>query len=1291
MDAETGGAASPYLARQEAMREFMERALCGNPAECDVNGLYFLSAPTGSGKNYTAEGLAADLVLGGWDRNGCFKKAKGRRNLVFVVPLKANRDDFAANVRELLVDRGMSHEEATRIVIALPGNADGLLTWIDETCGMDIDPRGRIACPFEMKDEAETRRIRAIWNDALDLAAELRAMERRSGKLGIDLGNTLCGLRNRFGRAERTLRRAIARNLKGVAVGSETISQIWPSARLCDRTTPHIIACTPQKLLTRIDTVMGTNAVFFDSALAGESVFIFDEIDHIKGDMTSFLLDQSVKFQPDELLRILDRRFNGGVVDPLLLGDKHQWMALYTTAASDPRYLGSHAATGRVSKGDVLAAAEGIAKSAERLKRAISSCITELGLCRPFAISSEMEMEALAGRHLFGSDDISVSLAKGDTGPLAYAPNADRTRNLLVRGDSGDTRRLDRALRRARRVVRMAVGHLSRCAYVMDDLYQDGALYREGISRKNVIDAFAVRNDETDEKLFWDGLMKALFFQNRKNDEIDAADDSIYARGVSYIAMETNDEHMFTTYLTQQSVERLAESYLASIASCAPCVCMSATWNAPTIKNFNLDYLDEVHGIVRRDGWTGRLNGEIVRQTRLFNEYASRTYRVDVAWVESACAFAGLEPCAGHANVATPDEAIGRAMTFLTELGLGAKTAARMVDEIAQATFGSCREGQGFVLERLGKTLTAVASWAFGVRRGDHYSGAVFTTRHMGNRDEFNALALDLSREIVAELLIIPGNPGLERATALQLAAESVPCFNASGWDEGWRTAETRLKRGRVTLMFINLAAGGFSKNMKFSVPLCLADSVRRIDCGYGAEGRTSKMDLDFIYIESPSCRLTWNVDVDDEKFAQQALMGVVEQEELAVRGEISYAAKRQRVRQLLSSGKRSLNVRETDSFRCEGARIVAQAIGRVMRTNIKMPQVQVLLDRAIAEDCDFSFLEGQPLGYELERVVNAWLSSGELREGRVPVDAVRRQNLAAYRNMQVRERHERLAGRVLRAGAREEDLERFDEERDFYLGHFCMPEDELSKFPAWRSSMLKLPYAVEGYAYAERKDGAPIFEFPLRDGEPVAEAAKRLSRRLPGARVRVVSQESARVPELLSVPAVRGRWERDGVPTGLFSPATRHMAPYAFQAVYLGALGEAAGQAIFEAYFAGEYRLVRGNAGRAERCGDYLVLDSSGGGTGVWIDFKHYRIGAYEQYAGSAQERRDAERYEEKVAAVGAKRVLVVNVLADDAARDLRPKAVGNTGVVYSVPFMAADGTIDIEMMEAIRRGIEL
>lgn len=1202
-------------------------------------------------------------------------------------------------MRRLLVDQGMDSKDAARMVFDLPRAGENILHWIEATRGKGAVGVRKIPCPIEADDENSYRVIKRAWRNAMEVADDLLGILDTRRRLGSVVDRLTPSLRDKLSLADASLRWAVSCELKNITRGMEIIPQIWPSALLNDESMPHVIACTPQKLVNTIDTVTGARVVLFNASAAEKSMFIFDEIDHMKSDMLPTLTDDPVTFQPDEVLRILDRHFNGGVVDPLLLGNRDQWMAVYTHASTSGDHKGSNAERNRVSRASVEEAAEEIAKDAENIQKALASCIKEMKLRLPFALSDEAKEEQLFGRHLFGSDDISVG--DNSINPLRYKLNENGTHNLITAHGANGQPTVNKAVRRARGIVRMVVGHLGRCAALMDSLYYGSISYKDDLSRKNIIDALGIRNDRTDEKYFWDSLMMALFFKNRKNDDIDAVDDSMYARGVDYLVMETTLDHMFTTHLTSHGIERMPEAYLASIAAKAPSVCMSATWSASTVKNFNLDYLDEVHGVVRKDAWIGELNQEIVRQTKLFNKQAAKTYDVDVAWVDEDKNLADMAALAGGAfggAIVSPDETYERVMEFFDQVGVSEGLAVRLRLKIADRVGTSDVKSIEFELKRLSKTLVAVSAWARGVARGAQQAGAIFTTRHMGNHGDFNSLALDLAREIVAELVIRNvKSPEASYEKSLEEAKDMVPCFNAAEWDTGWGDAQNRLEMGQPTLMFINLSAGGFSKNLKYKVPESLCRTVRQVDCGFEDADRRPKMDLDFLYIESPTSRLTSEVEIGSAKFVQQALTGVVEQEELVARGEVPFTEKRHNVRLLLSGTKRNLPVRNTLSYQVEGARIVAQAVGRLIRTSVKMPRVQVMLDREIANDCNFSFLHDLPMGYELEQVVGACSAANNHMADDKDHAADKQQNLAAFKNNLARQKHEKLAWKVTSLNAGMEDLAAFDDERDFYLHHFCLPWEELASYPAHRSTALRMPYAVSGYAYTE--GGAckvPLFEFPSYDGEPVEQIAARLEERcrynegFKGAKVHQVSQAAARVPELLSIREVRERWSRDGVPATLQPAATVHMTPYMFQAVYLGELGESAGRAIFEAYYDGRYSLTRGDAAHAETGGDFEVLDAVGNKTGVWIDFKHYRIGAYEAYRRNGGETTDAERFKAKAQKVGAKRLLIVNVLADEAALELRQKTIDDEGMVFSFPYMAADGAINLEMMEAVGRAIE-
>lgn len=296
---------APYLARQKAMREFFERALFvpqdqdGAKGQ-DNNGLYFLGATTGSGKNYTAEQVTADLIAGGWDESGCFNKCPGRRTLVFVVPGKDNRDNYVASVRRLLADQGMDCEDAARMVFDLPRAGENIKNWIDTAFDKgSIRPRD-ISCPFGAKDEAVHHDITHAWNSAMEIADDLLGILDKKDRLGSVADRLTPGLWDKLALADASLRRAVSRGRQSITRGFEEIPRIWPSALLNDERTPHVIACTPQKLINRIDTVTGAGAVFFNATVANECLFIFDEIDHAKADMLSMLAADHMKFQPDE-------------------------------------------------------------------------------------------------------------------------------------------------------------------------------------------------------------------------------------------------------------------------------------------------------------------------------------------------------------------------------------------------------------------------------------------------------------------------------------------------------------------------------------------------------------------------------------------------------------------------------------------------------------------------------------------------------------------------------------------------------------------------------------------------------------------------------------------------------------------------------------------------------------------------------------------------------------------------------------------------------------------------------
>lgn len=94
---------------------------------------------------------------------------------MFVVPGKDNRDNYVANVRELLVEQGMSDDDAERMVFDLPRAGENIKNWIDATFDKgSVRPRD-IPCPFGAKDEAVLRDIAHAWRGVMEVADDLWA------------------------------------------------------------------------------------------------------------------------------------------------------------------------------------------------------------------------------------------------------------------------------------------------------------------------------------------------------------------------------------------------------------------------------------------------------------------------------------------------------------------------------------------------------------------------------------------------------------------------------------------------------------------------------------------------------------------------------------------------------------------------------------------------------------------------------------------------------------------------------------------------------------------------------------------------------------------------------------------------------------------------------------------------------------------------------------------------------------------------------------------------------------
>lgn len=1274
----------PYMARQQAMRKIAARTL-----REEAPGLYMLGSVTGSGKNYCVEQEVIEALVEGLNGTGPLGKGSKRKWIVFVTPGKENRDRFVENVRRGVATR-LGRPDADEIaqshVLNLRSNTDCLSSWLLKNGILDGEG-APLPCPFLPIDAEEGKELARAWNEAVN---RFRRWLGDEAHLEND-DEMKSEVWKKVNERERALRKSVAKaNRDGYLAHQDIVREVWPAAAL-DPETPCVIAMTSNKMMYPVDTVFAGTLWFYGTEVADRSCFIFDEIDQVKADWLSAIIEGCGEYQPDVMVRDLYHRLciEESLADPLVLGNYASWLRMLNEARNVSRHAGSRASKNQISKQWFAKQVGDIERSAKDVQRIIRRCYKELHLQYAFDYSEDIKQQGLKDRELFSLDDIALDM--GESGRFRYVPVEKADRNIIG-ANAEEGQWLGQMMRRCRGAIRRALRHFARCVRLMDELFKGEMSFDTERSVAEVVDALGARNAQTKEAAFWRQAIALHMNIVRGNALGKTEDATLYAKGVEFAKISAKQGVQMTRDLSIMGFETMPETYLAQIAKHAPCLCMSATWNVPSVTVFAWDYLDEIKGVIRKPEWLTSGMAHITQETELLNRELRKSYDVQVTQVPSDAILKSWK--GGQAATVQCIDAIeAKTLEAFLEIGGSEEFARKALDKLRRCDL---KDAKGFALERFSRILKAVGAWADGVARCEHFAGVIFTPRDYSSAktNSLDKAMLDIATMLVED----KRGRGFFKATVDESPADALAFVNAKTWKDNWEEgAKQRLSCGKPTLAFINFKAGGFSKNLQYPVPTCLDGMVRRLNLGFeGDDGH--EVDIDFMYIESPTSRIVSSCEqLDDEspvetKWMSDLIKGVAQQEELAERGELSPKIKIRNIKKLMH-GEGNIGIKGTLSHDAEGARIVAQAAGRACRANWKMPTLTIALDPNVATTCDFSFFKDLPVAYELEAIMGSCgATAAHERKPRHTVESMER-NVALVRNRAASKRHSKLLSALFAADAQEADRERFDDERRFVLSHAIADRDDFDADPNRLTVMLRTRFATAGYAYALNANGYAVdIELPVCAGDSIEQMKERLSQRQGKNNLRIaeVSQEAARFGELMDIPEVKAHWIRNGWPVEPFAPGNILLCPDIFQMVYLGVLGEEAGRAIFESYFRGVYSLSRGQAAKAERGGDYVVLDARGNETGVWIDFKHYRMNAFANLGFAARDQSDALRFEGKANEVGAKRLLVVNVLSDETSRQMSPAPLGTEGIVCSIPHMAHEGRVDDRMMEAIRDVIE-
>ena len=184
-------------------------------------------------------------------------------------------------------------------------------------------------------------------------------------------------------------------------------------------------------------------------------------------------------------------------------------------------------------------------------------------------------------------------------------------------------------------------------------------------------------------------------------------------------------------------------------------------------------------------------------------------------------------------------------------------------------------------------------------------------------------------------------------------------------------------------------------------------------------------------------------------------------------------------------------------------------------------------------------------------------------------------------------------------------------------LRELCLKKPTISKenYENYPQLYLQAPGEISGYSYSQEGDYQKNITVKFDDSMP-----------------QKVSEEDARLQELLRIPELKAYFEEKGYATE-FTPSEYLLTPPMFNNIYKGALGEVAGKFILERFLGVELQEVSEDVFEFF---DFKIGDD------VYVDFKHWKDTML------VDAKKAKEKIIQKLDACNGKRAVIINILLD-------------------------------------------
>lgn len=350
-----------------------------------------------------------------------------------------------------------------------------------------------------------------------------------------------------------------------------------------------------------------------------------------------------------------------------------------------------------------------------------------------------------------------------------------------------------------------------------------------------------------------------------------------------------------------------------------------------------------------------------------------------------------------------------------------------------------------------------------------------------------------------------------------------------------------------------------------------------------------------------------------------------------------------------------SKKIRESRSVMQQVTKDVMQAVGRMCRTYIKNPNIYLYTVESLMCKLDVQCLDGKLISPEMKAIVD---SKEDFRYNYTEEE----ENLL-NRAERISSRGKNYIMKMLSRNWNSVSIVLWKKLREVTLTYPTANKSEAMYNEIISNLYIENKGKCNSYLFAQKGDFSDVVIDFDNDKYVFSE-----SKKCDGRRVSVVSEEEARLNEILKYPGMREHFLENGWATK-FDERELILSPVLFQNIYKGALGEVAGKYILNKELEMELKEIE-DSNKFEFF-DYEIAP------GIYVDFKHWKQNYPEDRHIIKAE------ISKKLDLIEGKRVYIINIIADGEFAT----HVQNDKRIIEIPsLLNKDGTANEDVLQVLR-----